>query len=187
MATHFTIVVEGVAPGGQAGTSSKIENYLGFPTGISQQTNLLALNAAIEAARAAHRTGRDRGGAATKILANSQSATQVSRDMADAAGRQREAVDMVSTAFHEMVATSAMAAGNEPATPYNPAQPLDIAKVVSVTNTATASNDFAIHRRHLAGHMQPAIRFDRAGERTGLATYSGATSAVTSNAHGCFT
>ena len=32
-----TIVIEGVAPGGQAGTSSKIENYLGFPTGISGQ------------------------------------------------------------------------------------------------------------------------------------------------------
>jgi thioredoxin reductase (NADPH) len=32
-----TIVVEGTAPGGQAGTSSKIENYLGFPTGISGQ------------------------------------------------------------------------------------------------------------------------------------------------------
>ena len=30
-----TIVIEGMAPGGQAGTSSKIENYLGFPTGIS--------------------------------------------------------------------------------------------------------------------------------------------------------
>jgi thioredoxin reductase (NADPH) len=32
-----TIVVESLAPGGQAGTSSKIENYLGFPTGISGQ------------------------------------------------------------------------------------------------------------------------------------------------------
>ena len=32
-----TIVVEAEAPGGQAGTSSKIENYLGFPTGISGQ------------------------------------------------------------------------------------------------------------------------------------------------------
>jgi thioredoxin reductase (NADPH) len=30
-----TIVLESIAPGGQAGTSSKIENYLGFPTGIS--------------------------------------------------------------------------------------------------------------------------------------------------------
>lgn len=30
-----TIVLESTAPGGQAGSSSKIENYLGFPTGIS--------------------------------------------------------------------------------------------------------------------------------------------------------
>jgi thioredoxin reductase (NADPH) len=32
-----TFVVEAEAPGGQAGTSSRIENYLGFPTGISGQ------------------------------------------------------------------------------------------------------------------------------------------------------
>ena len=32
-----TLVVETTAPGGQAGSSSKIENYLGFPTGISGQ------------------------------------------------------------------------------------------------------------------------------------------------------
>jgi len=31
------LVIETDAPGGQAGTSSKIENYLGFPTGISGQ------------------------------------------------------------------------------------------------------------------------------------------------------
>jgi thioredoxin reductase (NADPH) len=31
------LVLEGNAPGGQAGTSSKIENYLGFPAGISGQ------------------------------------------------------------------------------------------------------------------------------------------------------
>ena len=30
-----TIIIEGEAPGGQAGTSSRIENYLGFPTGVS--------------------------------------------------------------------------------------------------------------------------------------------------------
>ena len=30
-----TVMVEGEAPGGQAGTSSRIENYLGFPTGVS--------------------------------------------------------------------------------------------------------------------------------------------------------
>jgi thioredoxin reductase (NADPH) len=32
-----SVVIEGIAPGGQAGSSSKIENYLGFPTGISGQ------------------------------------------------------------------------------------------------------------------------------------------------------
>ena len=31
------LVLETNAPGGQAGSSSKIENYLGFPTGISGQ------------------------------------------------------------------------------------------------------------------------------------------------------
>ena len=30
-----TLVIEREAPGGQAGTSSRIENYLGFPTGVS--------------------------------------------------------------------------------------------------------------------------------------------------------
>lgn len=30
-----TVALDGVAPGGQAGASTKIENYLGFPTGIS--------------------------------------------------------------------------------------------------------------------------------------------------------
>jgi thioredoxin reductase (NADPH) len=32
-----TLVIETNAPGGQAGSSSKIENYLGFPTGVSGQ------------------------------------------------------------------------------------------------------------------------------------------------------
>jgi thioredoxin reductase (NADPH) len=32
-----TLVLEASAPGGQAGSSSRIENYLGFPTGISGQ------------------------------------------------------------------------------------------------------------------------------------------------------
>lgn len=32
-----TLVIETESPGGQAGSSSKIENYLGFPTGISGQ------------------------------------------------------------------------------------------------------------------------------------------------------
>src|SRR5207247_1437130 len=31
------VIIEANAPGGQAGTSSRIENYLGFPLGISGQ------------------------------------------------------------------------------------------------------------------------------------------------------
>ena len=42
-----TIAIEGIAPGGQAGTSSKIENYLGFPTGVSGQE--LATRAQVQA------------------------------------------------------------------------------------------------------------------------------------------
>ena len=41
------LVVETHAPGGQAGTSSRIENYLGFPMGISGQE--LAANAKVQA------------------------------------------------------------------------------------------------------------------------------------------
>ncbi|WP_198651550.1 FAD-dependent oxidoreductase [Dyella sp. C11] len=42
-----TVVIEALGPGGQAGTSSRIENYLGFPTGISGQA--LASRAQIQA------------------------------------------------------------------------------------------------------------------------------------------
>jgi thioredoxin reductase (NADPH) len=41
------LIVEHHAPGGQAGSSSRIENYLGFPTGISGQE--LAANAKVQA------------------------------------------------------------------------------------------------------------------------------------------
>jgi thioredoxin reductase (NADPH) len=42
-----TIVFDGLGPGGQAGSSSRIENYLGFPTGLSGQE--LASRAAVQA------------------------------------------------------------------------------------------------------------------------------------------
>ena len=44
-----TILVEGLAPGGQAGTSSRIENYLGFPGGVAGAD--LARRAAAQARR----------------------------------------------------------------------------------------------------------------------------------------
>jgi thioredoxin reductase (NADPH) len=43
------LMVESTAPGGQAGASSRIENYLGFPTGISGQD--LAARATSQAAK----------------------------------------------------------------------------------------------------------------------------------------
>ncbi|XXE09329.1 methyl-accepting chemotaxis protein [Pseudomonas sp. Z1-14] len=46
------------------------------------------------------------GMAAGKILSTSTNSTRVSGDMAQAASRQRQAVDTVSTAFHEMVTTA---------------------------------------------------------------------------------
>jgi thioredoxin reductase (NADPH) len=44
-----TLVVERTAPGGQAGTSSRIENYLGFPSGLSGAD--LTMRASQQAAR----------------------------------------------------------------------------------------------------------------------------------------
>jgi len=44
-----TLLVEGEAPGGQAGTTSRIENYLGFPAGLSGAD--LARRAVIQATR----------------------------------------------------------------------------------------------------------------------------------------
>ena len=44
-----TLVIEDEAPGGQAGSSSRIENYLGFPDGVSGQ--LLAERAFVQATR----------------------------------------------------------------------------------------------------------------------------------------
>ena len=44
-----TVILEAVAPGGQAGTTSMIENYLGFPNGISGSE--LATRATVQARR----------------------------------------------------------------------------------------------------------------------------------------
>jgi thioredoxin reductase (NADPH) len=48
-----TIVIEREAPGGQAGTSSRIENYLGFPSGVSGE------ELASRALQQAHRLGAE--------------------------------------------------------------------------------------------------------------------------------
>ena len=63
------LVLESNAPGGQAGSSSKIENYLGFPTGISGQelagrayTQAQKFGAQILIAKGATRARLRRGG-----------------------------------------------------------------------------------------------------------------------------
>jgi thioredoxin reductase (NADPH) len=82
-----TIVIEREAPGGQAGTSSRIENYLGFPSGVSgnelasralQQARRLGAEILVTrtitridvAARAVHLDGGDVLRAKTIILAS---------------------------------------------------------------------------------------------------------------------
>jgi len=45
------LVVESSAPGGQAGSSSRIENYLGFPTGIAGRELTARAQAQAEQAR----------------------------------------------------------------------------------------------------------------------------------------
>jgi thioredoxin reductase (NADPH) len=71
------LVLETDAPGGQAGTSSKIENYLGFPTGISGQdlaVRALAqaqkFGAEISIARSAARFKCDGTGSYEIVLSN---------------------------------------------------------------------------------------------------------------------
>jgi thioredoxin reductase (NADPH) len=57
-----TVSVDGVAIGGQAGTSSRIENYVGFPNGISGEE--LASRAAVQAQRLGARLNAPCGAAA---------------------------------------------------------------------------------------------------------------------------
>ncbi|MEO7109872.1 MAG: FAD-dependent oxidoreductase [Polyangiaceae bacterium] len=73
------LVLETDAPGGQAGTSSKIENYLGFPTGISGQdlaVRALAqaqkFGAEISVARSAVRFKCDGAGSYEIVLSNGE-------------------------------------------------------------------------------------------------------------------
>jgi len=58
------LVIESNAPGGQAGSSSRIENYLGFPTGISGQE--LAARAFVQAEKFGARIAVARSAAALK-------------------------------------------------------------------------------------------------------------------------
>ena len=72
-----TIVVEREAPGGQAGTSSRIENYLGFPSGVSgDELASRALQAGAAARRRDPRhADRSRGSTPRRARCTSTAAT----------------------------------------------------------------------------------------------------------------
>lgn len=77
------LVIESNAPGGQAGASSKIENYLGFPTGISGQdlagsayTQAQKFGAQVLIAKAAKGLVRDRRPYALKFDGDERVATR---------------------------------------------------------------------------------------------------------------
>jgi thioredoxin reductase (NADPH) len=95
-----TLVVEREAPGGQAGTSSRIENYLGFPNGVSgdelasralQQARRLGAEILVTrntlrldpATRSVHLDGDDIVRAATVILATGVTWRRLAIDGAD--------------------------------------------------------------------------------------------------------
>ncbi len=70
-----TVLVEREAPGGQAGTSSRIENYLGFPTGLSGDElgkralrQATRLGAEVVVARAVERIEPGSGGAPHSVV-----------------------------------------------------------------------------------------------------------------------
>jgi thioredoxin reductase (NADPH) len=100
-----TVVVEAIAPGGQAGTSSRIENYLGFPTGISGQ--MLASRAQVQAqkfgarlliARSAKRL--QCGGVPFRLILDDGSSLQA-RSVVVAAGARYRRLDLPELARFE--------------------------------------------------------------------------------------
>ena len=79
------LVLESNAPGGQAGSSSRIENYLGFPTGISGQE--LAGRAYTQAQKFGAQIMIAKG--ATRLACDRKPFTHRDRRRADACRRAR--------------------------------------------------------------------------------------------------
>jgi thioredoxin reductase (NADPH) len=89
------LVVESNAPGGQAGSSSKIENYLGFPTGISGQdlaarayTQAQKFGAQLMIAKGAKRLACDRRPYAIEVDDGANGASVPARTVILATGAQ---------------------------------------------------------------------------------------------------
>jgi thioredoxin reductase (NADPH) len=102
-----TLVVESNAPGGQAGSSSRIENYLGFPMGISGQE--LASRAFVQAEKFGAHISVARSAAALKCakppyaIQLDDGAVVQSRSIIVAAGAQYRKLDLANLARFEGV------------------------------------------------------------------------------------
>lgn len=101
------LVVESIAPGGQAGSSSRIENYLGFPMGISGQelagrafVQAEKFGASISVARAARSLKCDRRPYAIEL---DDGASVKGRSVILAAGAQYRKLDLPNLAQFEGV------------------------------------------------------------------------------------
>jgi len=123
------LVLESNAPGGQAGSSSKIENYLGFPTGISGQelagrayTQAQKFGAQILIAKCAKRLACDRKPYAVElddceraparavIIATGAVYRRLSLDNANSAGQAAVFLAQTSKCVHMLVRSEGLAA-----------------------------------------------------------------------------
>lgn len=99
------LVIESNAPGGQAGSSSRIENYLGFPMGISGQD--LAARAFVQAEKFGAHISVARSAAALKctrqpyVLQLDDGASVQSRSLIVATGVQYRRLDLPNLAHFE--------------------------------------------------------------------------------------
>lgn len=149
-----TIVVELIAPGGQAGTSSKIENYLGFPTGISGQA--LAGRAQVQAQKFGARLLVSRGAvgldcAATPFVVRLDDGTEIrSRVVVVATGARYRKLDLPRYAELEgngiYYAATNMEAG------------LCAGQEVVVVGGGNSAGQAAIYLARSAGHVHILVR-----------------------------
>jgi len=149
-----TIVVESIAPGGQAGTSSKIENYLGFPTGISGQA--LAGRAQVQAQKFGARLLVSRGAvgldcAATPFVVRLDDGTEIrSRVVVVATGARYRKLDLPRYAELEgngiYYAATNMEAG------------LCAGQEVVVVGGGNSAGQAAIYLARSAGHVHILVR-----------------------------
>ena len=150
------LVLENTAPGGQAGTSSKIENYLGFPTGISGQA--LAGRAFIQAQKfgAEVAVGRSATGLAVRRPARlrGRAVGRIDGARAGAHHRQRRAVP---PAAARRTCSASRASASTTARRYIEAQLCDGEEVI-VVGGGNSAGQAAVFLAGRAKHVHMLVR-----------------------------